>query len=303
MKFKKYQHLERYGNQSVSDIEQGDVYVFPKIDGTNSSVWLNDEGNIAAGSRNRELSHENDNAGFYNYIVTDENIKKLLNDNPNLRLYGEWLVPHSLKTYRENAWRKFYIFDVLLHTSEDEYEYLPYPEYKQLLDTYDLEYIAPLGIVKGGNYDNFINYLDKNQYLIEDGKGNGEGIVLKNYNYTNYKGDVRWAKIVSSEFKELHSKKMGAPVIQVELEVIEQIIVDNYCTKAFIEKEYHKLKLILDGWDNKHIPRLLSHIWYEFINEEIYNAIKKLKNPKVDFKLLNQLVLKKVKFVLKDQVF
>lgn len=65
MKFKKYQHLERYGNQSVSDIEQGEVYVFPKIDGTNASVWLNDEGNIAAGSRNRELSHEKDNAGFY----------------------------------------------------------------------------------------------------------------------------------------------------------------------------------------------------------------------------------------------
>lgn len=303
MEFKKYQHLERYGNQSVSDIELGEVYVFPKIDGTNASVWLNDEGEVTAGSRNRELSHEQDNAGFYNYIVADEKIKKMLNENPKLRLYGEWLVPHSLKTYRENAWRKFYIFDVILHKSDEEFEYLPYNEYKKILDVYDLEYIVPLGVMKGGNYDNFIHYLDKNQYLIEDGKGNGEGIVLKNYNYTNYNGEIRWAKIVSSEFKELHGKTMGVPNLQVETNIVEQIIIENYCTEAFIEKEYHKLRLILSGWENKYIPHLFSHIWYEFINEELYNAIKKLKNPKVDFKLLNQLVLKKVKKTLSSEIF
>lgn len=63
MEFKKYQHLERFGNDEVEGIELGKLYIFPKLDGTNAQVWLDDEGNIKAGSRNRELTLEKDNAG------------------------------------------------------------------------------------------------------------------------------------------------------------------------------------------------------------------------------------------------
>lgn len=54
--FVKYMHLERYGNDEVDGIEQGTTYVFPKLDGTNAQVWLNEDGTIGAGSRNRTLS-------------------------------------------------------------------------------------------------------------------------------------------------------------------------------------------------------------------------------------------------------
>lgn len=64
MDFRKYQHIERFGTSEVEQIEIGTCYVFPKIDGTNSSVWLND-GELCAGSRNRQLSLESDNAGFF----------------------------------------------------------------------------------------------------------------------------------------------------------------------------------------------------------------------------------------------
>lgn len=37
-------HLERYGNDEVGGIEQGTTYVFPKLDGTNAQVWLNEDG-------------------------------------------------------------------------------------------------------------------------------------------------------------------------------------------------------------------------------------------------------------------
>lgn len=114
--FKKYQHLERFGNTEVSQIELGECYVFPKIDGTNASVWITD-GVIMAGSRTRELSIESDNAGFYAWVIEQDNIKRYLNQNPTHRLFGEWLVPHSLKTYRQNAWRKFYVFDVAIDRS------------------------------------------------------------------------------------------------------------------------------------------------------------------------------------------
>ena len=134
MEFKKYQHLERFGNDEVEGIELGKLYIFPKLDGTNAQVWLDDEGNIKAGSRNRELTLEKDNAGFYKFVLENENIKKYLEKHPTHRLYGEFLVPHSLKTYREDAWRRFYIFDVCLDKEDGSVEYIPYDIYKPLVE-------------------------------------------------------------------------------------------------------------------------------------------------------------------------
>jgi len=110
MEFKEYQHIERLGSTEVLNIELGECYVFPKIDGTNASVWLSD-GNIQAGSRTRHLTLEKDNAGFLEYAMQNKNLISYLLANPTHRLFGEWLVPHSLKTYRTETWRKFYVME------------------------------------------------------------------------------------------------------------------------------------------------------------------------------------------------
>jgi len=89
IEFRKYQHVERFGTTEVEGIEFGICYVFPKIDGTNASVWLGDDGEIHAGSRNRELSLEKDNAGFYSAIKNDQRIKNYLLKHPTHRLFGE----------------------------------------------------------------------------------------------------------------------------------------------------------------------------------------------------------------------
>jgi len=299
MKFNKYMHIERYGTDEVEDIEFGECYIFYKIDGTNGSVWL-DNGEIKAGSRNRELTLDNDNAGFYNYIVKDENIANYLKEHPNHRLYGEWLVPHSLKTYREDAWRKFYIFDVALHKKDDTEELLPYEVYKCMLEKYNIDYIPPLAIMKNANYDSLIKLLDKTgQFLIEDGKGNGEGIVIKNYSFINKYGRQTWAKIVANEFKEKHAKEMGASIIN-STELTEEKIINKFCTETFIEKEYLKIVNEKEGWKSQYIQMLLGRVYSEFIKEESWNFVKEFKNPKVNFKTLNSLLIKKVKETKKD---
>jgi hypothetical protein len=300
MKFRKYQHIERFGNSEVEDIEIGTCYVFPKIDGTNSSVWLNADGEMRAGSHTRELTFEKDNAGFYNAISKDKRIIAYLQKHPTHRLYGEWLVPHSLKTYREDAWRRFYIFDVALDRDDNEtgLEYLPYEIYQPWLEEFGLDYIAPLRIVKNGDYDTFIKCLDCNDFLIKDGCGTGEGIVIKNYDYYNKYGRQTWAKIVTSEFKERHHKAMSAPVL--ENKMIEQSIVDNFVTTALVEKEYAKIVNDNGGWNSKMIPQLLGTVFHELICEEMWNIIKKFKNPKIDFKTLNTLTTAKIKSVKTD---
>lgn len=299
MEFKKYQHLERFGNDEVEGIELGKLYIFPKLDGTNAQVWLDDEGNIKAGSRNRELTLEKDNAGFYKFVLENENIKKYLEKHPTHRLYGEFLVPHSLKTYREDAWRRFYIFDVCLDKEDGSVEYIPYDIYKTLVEEFGLDYIPPIVTMTNGSYEYFIRTLDNNTFMIQDGKGVGEGIVIKNYDYYNkYKRQI-WAKIVTNEFKEIHKREMGVNNIKTE-KVIEQEIVDNYCTAAFIEKEYSKILNETGEWDNRKIPMLLGRVFSELVKEETWNIIKKYKNPTINYKTLNALVINKIKTVKSD---
>lgn len=299
MDFKEYQHIERFGTDEVNGIEIGVSYVFPKIDGTNSSVWLNN-GELKAGSRHRELTYEKDNAGFYNATKDNNKILAYLNKHPEHRLFGEWLVPHSLKTYREDAWRRFYIFDVCIDKEDGGLEYLPYEVYKPLLDEFELDFLAPLRIIKNGDYECFIKCLDQNVFLIKDGCGVGEGVVIKNYDYYNKYHRQTWGKIVTAEFKEKHHKEMGAPIS--ENKMIEEEIVNTYVTSAFIEKEYSKIVNEQDGWTSKNIPMLLSKVFYELVNEETWNIIKKFKNPKIDFKTLNAMTINKVKSV-KPEIF
>lgn len=300
MQFKKYQHIERWGTDEVDGIEFGDCYIFYKIDGTNSSVWLDECGTLKAGSRNRELTLDNDNAGFYNNTINDERIVKYLSKHSTHRIYGEWLVPHSLKTYRDDAWRKFYVFDVCIDKDEDGIEYIPYDTYKEYLDEFGIDYIPPLAKIKNPNYESLIKLLDKTgQFLVKDGQGIGEGIVIKNYDYYNKYHRQTWAKIVANEFKEKHHKEMGCPELNSQL-MIEEKIVDKYCTSALIEKEYSKIVNEKNGWRSEYIPMLLSKVYYELINEETWNILKEFKNPKIDFKTLNVFVTKKIKDTKKE---
>lgn len=297
--FVKYMHLERYGNEEVDGIEQGTTYVFPKLDGTNAQLWTDAEGNLKAGSRNRQLTIENDNAGFLNAMIRHDKVLELFEGFPELRLYGEWLVPHSLKTYREDAWRKFYIFDVYNVETGEIYHY---DRYKEILDAYELDYLAPIAIVKNGNREHYEKCLDKNVFLIKDGMGVGEGIVIKNYEWQNKFGNTVWAKMITNGFKEIHHKEMGAPIIGGE--TIEEKIVDEYVDEHLINKVEAKIinekatnEIFLDKRD---IPELLQTVFYDLVNEELWNIIKKHKNPKIDFAYLQRLTITKIKETRKD---
>ena len=299
MEFRKYQHVERFGTSEVENIEIGTCYVFPKIDGTNSSVWLGDDGMIHAGSRNRELTFEKDNAGFYATISKDERVTAYLQEHPTHRLFGEWLVPHSLKTYRDDAWRRFYVFDVCVDAdNETGLEYLPYEVYQPLVAEFGLDYLAPIRIVKNGCLDDFIKCVNENNFLIADGKGVGEGVVIKNYDFYNRYLRQTWAKIVTSEFREKHHKEMGAPVSANRL--VEEDIVDKFVTRAFVEKEYAKIVNANDGWTSKMIPQLLSRVFHELITEEIWNILKAFKNPTINFKALNTMTIAQIKRIMPE---
>lgn len=298
--FKKYQHLERYGTTEVQNIELGECFIFPKIDGTNASVWFHN-GEIQAGSRTRHLTLEKDNAGFYAWVLEQENIKNYLKENPTHRLFGEWLVPHSLKTYRENAWRRFYVFDVVIdrneedlsHENDEKFTYIKYNDYKPLLEKHSIDFIPPISVIRNSNYEQLVNQLMKNDFLIEDGKGYGEGIVLKNYEFKNKYGRRTWAKIVTSEFKEKHAKVMGKSTTEGK-KMVEEEIAKEFVTTALIEKTYAKIENN-GGFTSKKIPQLLNTIYYDVVKEDCWNFVKKYKQPTINFKTLQHFVFAEIK--------
>lgn len=297
MEFRPYMHIERYGNDEVQGVELGECYIFPKIDGTNGSVWVDGSEDICCGSRKRHLSLTQDNAGFMDYVLDQDNLMNLVLDNQNWTVYGEWLVPHSLKTYRESAWRKFYIFDVW---DWDNNCYLHYDAYQPILEEYKVDYIPSLCIFKSATYDNLLVEIKNNTFLIDEGKGSGEGIVIKNYNYKNKFGRTIWAKLITNEFKEKHARMQ--PTEKLGKQMVEEEICNKYVSQHLIDKIYSKIVNECEGWNSKYIPRLLNTVYYDLINEELWNIIKSMKNPTINFKTLNTLVTMKIK-TLKSELF
>ena len=295
----KYQHVEKLGSTEVEGILLGDVYIFPKIDGTNAHIW-NEGGDIHYGSRHRELSLENDNAGFMNAMVKDLAVQKLCNHLcPGAHVYGEWLVPHSLKTYEDTAWRQFYVFDITFLDRNYQTWHMHYDELSVLCHQCGVNYIPPLKVIHNPTEENITRELENNKFLITDGRGVGEGVVLKNYEYRNTHGRQTWAKVVTNEFKTKHIREMGAPTVK-GTSMVEETIVNEYVTQSLVEKTHAKISVANAGWGSKMIPQLLGTVLHDLVVEHTWDAYKKFKAPTINFKTLRQFCDKQVKLLLPE---
>ena len=297
MSFVKYPHLERFGTDEVDGINIGTCYIFPKLDGTNASAWMDvDTGQVSGGSRNRLLSLDNDNAGFLAWLIEQQNWVKALTENPDLRFYGEWLVPHSLKTYRDDAWRRFYVFDVM----HKDGAFLQYEQYKEYCDNYGLDYIPCTCKAKNPTYEVLHEETLRNKYMLQENSGHGEGVVIKNYGWQNKFGRVTWAKLITNTFKDQHIKAMGGSTIEIKM--VEEEIANEFVTPHMVDKAVEKIRLQHGAFNAKNIPQLLGMTFHDLVTEELWEAIKKHKNPKIDFKTLHHFTVKRVKEV-KREVF
>lgn len=293
MEFLKYQHLERYGTDEVEGIDIGTVYVFPKLDGTNAVVW-SDGVDIYTGSRNRSLSTADDNAGFARWVYDEDAalpVRRLALSQPGVVFYGEWLVPHSLKTYNDFAWRQLYLFDAF-DTAKDRW--LTYEEQLALYKAVCYEHYVPcIGKFTNPSYETLAKLRDTNTYLIQQDKGAGEGIVLKNYQYRNKFGRQTWAKMVTTHFKDAHIKEMGGAV--GDDTPVEGKIAEKYLTGEMVQKIVEKIRVEQGAFGSRDIPRLLNTAYHDLVTEELWNALKEHKQPRVDFRRLSQFSNERVK--------
>ncbi len=311
--FTRYHHVVKLGHVEVSDILEDTVTIYPKLDGASASVWLDTTGEVQAGSRNRMLTLENDNASFLLWVREQKGLRAFLLCHPTLILYGEWLVPHSLKTYRETAWRRFWVFDVF---DTHDNELYPAEAWEHDFEFQSIDFITPLAKISHPTEEQLQGLLTKtNTFLIEDGAGVGEGLVIKRYGtWRNQFGKQQWAKMVRNEFVEMNKKAFGtretSGAKQTEVEIIEHFVTASLVQKE-LAKIVHELAPTTDIHDSTEllefyncvmmanrgqiIPRLLQTVFYALIQEEMWAILKKHKNPVINFGKLYRLSVVKTK--------
>lgn len=283
--FIKYEKIHRLGKDEVEGILDGFCYVQEKIDGANTSIWMED-GEIKCASRNNVL--ESGFNGFVDYVKNHEGINNLLKKHPEYRLYGEWLVRHTIQ-YDETKYKKFYLFDIMLENGD----FLEMPLVYKLADEYGIETPAMFFCKENPTVEEVMACVGKS-----DLGEKGEGVVIKNFGFMSKFARCDFAKVVTEKFKEENAICFGGNNKHSE-SYWEMYVVNKYMTLARIEKIIHKIEPTLDEkMDMKHIPRVIGTAYHDLLTEEIWEIAKKV--PELNFKKLQNLCHKKAKQVYVD---
>lgn len=298
---KSYLHVERLDKEEVEGILNGTCHVFPKLDGTNASVWADEWGNIHCGSRNREINQNKDNAGFAEYVMSADyddpisQIRLFCIKNPNKIVFGEWLCQTKLGKNYINK-RKFFVFDVFNCYEPDDTVPNGFWSGYEDWETYSDELlgypylIPPIDIIDNPTEAQLKEIAENNHFNLPDNII-GEGIVIKNYDFRNKYGHYEVAKIVRDEFKADKSKKTIMP------NEYEAMFLEQCVTPVLMQKCKDKVFIALgsDELTNKSIGMITGMVWKDAIEEEMYQFIKKNKHAVVDFGSLNRQVNAKVR--------
>jgi hypothetical protein len=311
--FHAYEKVERLEKEECDGILNGGCYVFEKIDGANAQIYLDTETReIAFGSRNRILGI-GDNLisgdsfrGFSNWVKKyNVALSKFFHIHPHLILNGEWLIKHSV-VYAPEFYQQFYVFDIYDSENSRYFGINDHRCWQDILDV-NLTFIAP--------DDFFVNpTMEDLQRTLKLPSRYGakfrEGIVIKNYNFTNKWGRQPYGKLLHETFQEVKSK----PKAPVSPDAIELAIQDQYVTEARVKKIVNKIKMhnalgaihsaAIVAYDAdaderrlemKHIPQVINMVWYDIVSEDMNDILKKFKDPTINFKSLKRLVFERTK--------
>ena len=296
--FTRFTHIERLGKADTDGIlNNPNVAISAKMDGSNASVYYKN-GKIECASRSRQLSETKDNGGFYVWVNgTNEEaiaLREFLMVHHNYIIYGEWMGYNkflgSIKQYNQEALNRMFVFDV--YDVEKE-EYLPDEEWREMLLKYGFEesWFAKLfGVFDNPTMEQVEEIAANNKFMLDNANVRGEGVVVKAPGFINCYGRACYGKLVLAEF----SANKGRKQVEIVPGEVEKNIVETYLTDAELTKNAQKTCVWadVDEFDKKNgkmIGFFLNLCYQESILEECKDWVKRFKNPKVDFKILNNL--------------
>jgi hypothetical protein len=257
-----------------------------------------DDGEICMGSRSQKIT-EGFN-GFCDYVRSHEGINKALTENPNVRLYGEWLVRHTL-AYKETNYKQFYLFDITTRTPETDADNELREEFWDRASVF--AFAQKYGLRAPEYHGEFENPTEEtiNQFVGKSSLGErGEGVVLKNLTFRDKFGNHNYAKVVTESFKEDNGITFGSNNKHSDT-YWEMYVVNKYMTLARIEKIMNKIQPMIDKkLDLEHIPRISNTAYHDMLTEEIWEIAGKVQ--KIDFHALKRVAVKKAVQIYKDVI-
>jgi len=289
MKFKEYNKIHALHKEECDGLLEGKCYIQEKVDGANASIWLDDDG-IHCGSRTRDLTAAGDDFnGFVTYVNGHIGIKGFFQANPNWRLYGEWLVRHTIG-YNETSYKKFYLYDIEVN---EEGEMLSIEMVNEMAKIYGIHTVELFDIVENPTLELIKEHAGKSVLGSK-----GEGVVVKNLAYVNKFGVKQYGKFVTQEFKEDNGITFGGNNKSSDT-YQEMYYVNKFMTLARVQKNFHKLESMEGRLDMKHIPRMMGMCYHDLITEEGWEIAKDMgKSIKpFDFKAFENLCNKKSKSI------
>lgn len=286
MEFRKYDKVHRLGKEETEGILEGVCHIQEKIDGANTSIWLDENSVIQCGSRNRHLIDDDFN-GFVTYARSHEGIKAFFEMQPYSILYGEWLVKHTIQ-YKHTCYKKFYLFDIY-----NSGEFASPLAVEDIANKFEIDCVPNIAEFINPTLDQINDLVGKSQF-----GDRGEGVVIKNMDFVNKFGDLVYAKVVCSDFKEKNLLIFNDNDKHSDT-YNEMYFVNKYMTLSRVKKITEKLQPeINEKLDMKHIPRVCETAYHDMLTEEIWEASKKIQS--INFKSLKNIAHKKAKIIYLD---
>ena len=254
--------------------EAGDIIqITTKIDGANASIaWDETSKKLEIFSRTNLLNTSNNLRGFYDYIKVNVEPNLDLSKYPNLVIFGEWLVSHTI-VYNKEAYNKWRVYDIW---DKSKQNYLSQDNVKKFCLENGLEYVEEHYNGPFISWEHCKSFMNKS---IAYGP-NQEGIVIKNQTKLD-NSDVKfpkYLKIVNDSFKETMKvkppKEIDPEVEAAKKKAIE--LANSIVTEARVKKIF--LKLVDEGIipENllpkdmglvmKHLPK---RVYEDVLKEEI----------------------------------
>lgn len=288
-----YGKVHRLGKEETDGILVGTVAVQEKVDGANTSIWVDDEGKLKMGTRTRTLPDEGDEFnGFVSYVRNHSGICALLTLHPNFRLYGEWLVKHTID-YKATMYKKFYLFDIWVEDNDVGDHFLHQEQVASYAKEFGIEIVPMYTPLVNPTAEQLQEFVGKSEF-----GDRGEGVVLKNLDFVNGFGEMVYAKIVTESFKEDNGIAFGGNN-KFSDTYWEMWAVNKFMTLPRVKKVMDKIQPTLnERLDMKHIPRVVNTAYHDMLTEEIWEIAA--KTPAIDFKALGRIAQRKAKQIYVD---
>lgn len=267
LEHKKYSSIEIKKDINIDNFKSGvHILVQEKLDGANASLQYNENLDIIQSfSRNQTLNEENNLRGFFEYSneLDKQKFKEVFSSN--LRVFGEWLIPHTV-VYSKDCYNKFYVFDIYDYNNNT---YLNHVEVEEFAKSFGFDVVPNLF---EGTFENW-EQLEEFVGVTKMGGEIGEGIIVRLSRIHNNIDDLilkapKLLKIVHSNFKETQisnrTRKNRKPKAKVELpEDYEQAESDteSIVTKNRIKKLLDKMvdeNELSENWNKDNISEILK---------------------------------------------